>query len=78
MQPGPNTKFTVYEGVFDGNGDPTMFNIGSRFFSSYQPDKTPEEACKGYTGEVWYKIIGYADTIQEAQHIIRVYPRTQF
>ena len=39
-------------------------NYGQRFFTSNMPDK---DQTRGNTGHVWYEVIGYADTVEEAQ-----------
>jgi hypothetical protein len=43
---------------------------GNRFFSCNDPDKSEEEKCKLIDGTVAYRILGYADTSEEAQRII--------
>lgn len=50
-------QFALFEGV-------TPENLGTQFISQYNPST---DQTKGYTGETWYKIIGYASTLQEAQ-----------
>jgi hypothetical protein len=52
--------FIVYEGLKEKN----------RFLCANDLKKTEEQQTKLLTGEVVYKIIGYTDTILEAQHII--------
>lgn len=63
LNPTEKTKFTVYEGVYPSN-------VGQQHFSTYDPKVSPEDAVKGYTGEIWYKIIGYADSVADAQTMI--------
>lgn len=43
----------------------------NRFFSPYNPKDDP---TKSATGETWYKILGFADTVEEAQ--MKLYGRT--
>ena len=57
--PTNKSKWIILEGVIEEN----MFR---RFFTTYTPfdDKDP---TKGNTGKTWYKIIGYTNTVAEAQ-----------
>jgi hypothetical protein len=41
------------------------------FMTTNDPSK---DQTKGHTGEVWYKVIGYADTVEEGQ--LKLYGRT--
>lgn len=50
-------EFVLLKGV-------TSKNIGDRFFSSF---KKGDEPTKSATGETWYEVLGYADTVEEAQ-----------
>lgn len=52
--PTADTRFVILEGIEHGN----------RFFSSYDEN---HDHTKSATGELWYRIIGYADTVAEAQ-----------
>jgi hypothetical protein len=54
-------KITMFEGIIAGN----------RFFSSYEPDK---DQTKLDNGIVAYRILGYADSTEEAQ--LKLYGRT--
>lgn len=47
-------QFILLEGIKHRN----------RFFTSNAPDK---DQTRGNTGEVWYRVLGYADTAEEAQ-----------
>jgi hypothetical protein len=40
---------------------------GNRFFTSHKAGDDPTKSAKG---ETWYRVLGYADTIEEAQKII--------
>ena len=62
-------KFVVYEGVL-GDLEPARHNKGQRFFSTYKPGDDPDRMVKGRNGEVWYKIIGFARSVNEARSII--------
>lgn len=52
-----NKKFVVLEGIKNGN----------RFYSTNVPG---EDQTKSATGETWYRVLGYADTSEEAQAIL--------
>jgi hypothetical protein len=39
-------------------------NFGNKFFS---PFTKGDEPTKSATGETWYKVLGYAKTVEEAQ-----------
>lgn len=53
-----NTKqFVVLEGIEHGN----------RFYSMHTPGTDP---TKSAMGETWYRVLGYADTSEEAQAIL--------
>lgn len=52
-----NKKFVVLEGLKHGN----------RFYSTNTPGEDPTKSAKG---ETWYKVIGYADTVEEAERIL--------
>jgi hypothetical protein len=58
-------KFVLFQGV-------QIFNWGTRFYSSNVG--TADEQIRGDTGAIWYKIIGYADSAEEAQ--IKLWGRT--
>lgn len=47
-------KYILLEGI----------ELGNRFFTT---NDTHRDQTKGYTGETWYRVLGYADTIEEAQ-----------
>lgn len=47
-------KFVLLEGIRNGN----------RFFTLNDTESDPTRGC---TGNAWYRIIGYADTVEEAQ-----------
>ena len=56
--PTKESKWIIFQGVIEEN-------FGQRFFTTYNPnDKDP---TKGYTGEIWYAIVGYTNTIAEAE-----------
>jgi hypothetical protein len=55
----PSMPFAVYKGLEHGN----------RFISSYNNTKTEDENCRSAEGELWYEIVGWAKTIEEAQEI---------
>lgn len=57
--PVPNKQFVCLQGVMTEN-------LGNRFFCI---NHTEQDPTKGYTGETWYRVIGYADTVAEAQEI---------
>ena len=42
--------------------------LGNRFITSNDITESEEEKCKLNTGETVYRILGYADSIEEAQH----------
>jgi hypothetical protein len=48
----PKKKFVILEGIKEGN----------RFYTT----NTSKDPTRGNTGEVWYKILGYVDTPEEA------------
>lgn len=48
-------KYVLLEGI----------STGKRFFSSYTEGEDP--TLSATTGEVWYKILGYADSVEDAQ-----------
>ncbi len=50
-------QFVILEGVQHGN----------RFYSRHTPGEDPTKSAKG---ETWYRILGYADTSEEAQAIL--------
>ena len=50
-------KFALFQGVIEEN-------LGQRFFSDNCPEK---DQTKLNDGRVAYQIIGYADTVEEAQ-----------
>ena len=50
-------NFVLLRGAIDSN----RYN---RFFSTHIPGQDP---TKSHTGETWYEVIGFADTIEEAQ-----------
>jgi hypothetical protein len=50
-------KYVALEGLKEGN----------RFYTSYDPDKDP---TKLNTGEVAYKVLGFADTDREAKRLV--------
>ena len=50
-------KFVILEGVIEAN-------FGQRFYTAYSHNEDPTKSNKG---ETWYKIIGYADTTEEAE-----------
>jgi len=56
-QPTPSTQYVALEGIQHGN----------RFLTSYIPGDDP---TKSATGEIWYRILGYANTHAEAIRII--------
>lgn len=58
------SKFVLLEGV-------TEKNEGCRFFTIYDGQSDPTKSEKGDT---WYKIIGYSNTVEEAQ--IKLYGRS--
>lgn len=45
----------------------TMPDRGFRFITTHSKIETEDDIVRGHTGEVWYKIIGFYDTIEEAQ-----------
>jgi hypothetical protein len=45
----------------------TMPDKGKCFFTTNNPDEPEEEKGLSAKGERWYEVIGYADTVQEAQ-----------
>jgi hypothetical protein len=47
-------KYVILEGIHELN----------RFFSTHTPGTDP---TKGANGETWYRILGFADTMAEAQ-----------
>lgn len=51
-----NSKFVVLEGLEHGNV----------FYTHNDPNKPESEKVKSGNGDVWYKIVGYADTSEEA------------
>ena len=53
-------KFVVLEGIEHGN----------RFYTRNDPGEPEEEKVLSKIGEVWYKILGYASTGDEALAII--------
>lgn len=54
----PSTKpYVALEGIQHGN----------RFITPNTPGQDPTKSAKG---ETWYRALGYADTIEEAQRII--------
>jgi hypothetical protein len=52
-------KFVILRGIKDGNV----------FFSTHRG----EDPTKSDKGETWYEILGYADTVEEAQVFIAKY-----
>lgn len=50
-------KYVALEGLANGN----------RFYTGYDPDKDP---TKLHTGKVAYKVLGFADTDEEAQRLV--------
>ena len=52
--PKPDDKFVLLEGI----------RYGNRFFTTHTPGEDPTKSAKG---ETWYRILGYAATIKEAQ-----------
>lgn len=55
-------KFVLLQGI-------TEKNLGQRFFSSNSLELgDPTESANG---EIWYKVLGYADTVAEAQEKLR-------
>jgi len=48
----------------------TMPDKGRCFFTSN--GKKGTECEYGYTGERWYEAVGYADTVEEAQHLCHI------
>ncbi len=54
-------KYVILEGIEHGN----------RFFSTYTEGEDPTKSAEG---ETWYKILGYADSVGEAQ--IKLYGRS--
>jgi hypothetical protein len=57
-------KYVLMQGITDDNWL-------CRFYTLNTPEK---DQTRGYTGEVWYQIIGYADSIEDAQ--MQLYGRT--
>jgi len=58
--PVPRTQFVCFQGIVEAN-------FGQKFFSENKPDS--KDQCKSNKGEVWYRIIGFADTVEAAQII---------
>lgn len=61
-EPTEETEYVLLKGVVPEN-------MGCRFFSQYK--KGQKDPRRSATGEVWYGLIGYAKTVEEAQ--IRLY-----
>ena len=59
-----NKKYVVLEGIEHGN----------RFYTTNVPGEDPTKSAKG---ENWYKVLGYADTSEEAQAILYPNPGDQ-
>ena len=55
-----NKQFIVLEGLESRN----------RFYTTNDPTKSEHDQVRGSTGEIWYRILGYADTEREAREII--------
>lgn len=57
-------QFVLLEGIKHGN----------RFISSYTPGEDP---TKSAAGETWYRVLGYASSVEEAQRKLfgKAYPR---
>jgi hypothetical protein len=53
-QPNEDTKFVLLEGI----------RLGNQFFTGYAKGEDPTTSAKG---EKWYKVLGYASTVEEAQ-----------
>jgi len=59
-----NAKYVIYRGL----------EVGNRFFSLNNKKEPEEEKVKLLDGTVAYKILGYANTVAEAQ--IKLYGRS--
>jgi hypothetical protein len=57
-------EFILLRGVVDEDSSHPIGNRGNIFFTTNHPE---EDQTKGCTGETWYEVIGYADTVKEAQ-----------
>lgn len=57
-------KFILLEGLEEGN----------RFITVNNPDKSDDQKCRLVDGTLAYKIIGYANSVKDAQ--IKLYGRT--
>jgi len=53
-KPNSTTKFVILEGL----------RLGNQFFSCYTHGEDP---TKSNNGETWYKVLGYASTVKDAQ-----------
>ena len=62
-----NAKYILYCGLEQGN----------TFFSMNNPKESKYKAVRLYTGEIAYKIIGYANTVKEAQIKLYGYSSTE-
>lgn len=59
-RPTPTTQYVALRGIEHGN----------RFYTSWTPGKsTPEDIVKLADGTVAYEILGYAETIEQAQEL---------
>lgn len=63
MKFAPDKKFAVFEGILEEN-------LGQRFYSTNRPGEPEDELVKLIDGTVAYRILGYADTPEEALAII--------
>lgn len=52
-----NAKYVLLEGL----------QLGNKFFSSISSNKTEDSVVRLNSGEIAYKIIGYANTVKDAQ-----------
>lgn len=52
-----NSKYIALEGIEHGN----------RFYTSNDPNK---DQTKSFKGELWYRVLGYADSSEEARRIL--------
>lgn len=48
-----------------------MPDKGKCFFTTNNPDEPEEEKGLSAKGERWYEVVGYADTVNEAQSMCR-------
>lgn len=57
-----NSEWVVMQGVLASNQ-------GQTFITKNDPSEPEDRKIRGCTGEVWYRVIGYSDTLEEAQDL---------